>query len=197
MSRLEMSRLKCCMIGHAGVGKTSMCHAFMDKSVENIQSTMGIDFLSKTIFINDSSVHLSLWDTAGAEKYDSLMHSYIRDSHIVLIVYDVSDSQLTILKWIRVAAQYNPLVVGIIGNKNDLTTAQHEFTDILAPWERHNWTIVSATCSSRKPSSVKKIILQCVAKAINKGQVDNNKHGACQLKYVNIQHAGRKQTCCT
>ena len=44
------------------------------------QATIGIDFLSKTMYLEDRTVRLQLWDTAGQERFRSLIPSYIRDS---------------------------------------------------------------------------------------------------------------------
>jgi GTPase SAR1 family protein len=85
------------------------------------QATIGIDFLSKTMYLEDCTVRLQLWyqlflflisvirfnnllisrklivqifeisrDTAGQERFRNLIPSYIRDSSVAVIVYDVS-----------------------------------------------------------------------------------------------------------
>ncbi|MBA0562640.1 hypothetical protein Golob_007668 [Gossypium lobatum] len=61
-----------------------------------MQATIGIDFLSKTMYLEDRTVRLQLWDTAGQERFRSLIPSYIRDSSVAVIVYDVaSEYELT------------------------------------------------------------------------------------------------------
>jgi Ras-related protein Rab-6A len=48
------------------VGKTSLITRFMYDSFDNTyQATIGIDFLSKTMYLEDRTVRLQLWDTAG------------------------------------------------------------------------------------------------------------------------------------
>ncbi|KAI6078308.1 Ras-related protein Rab-41 isoform X3 [Aix galericulata] len=53
------------------------------------QATIGIDFLSKTMYLEDRTIRLQLWDTAGQERFRSLIPSYIRDSAVAVIVFDV------------------------------------------------------------------------------------------------------------
>ena len=53
-------------------------------------ATIGIDFLSKTMYLDDRTVRLQLWDTAGQERFRSLIPSYIRDSSVAVVVYDVT-----------------------------------------------------------------------------------------------------------
>ncbi|MBA0863130.1 hypothetical protein Goshw_017069 [Gossypium schwendimanii] len=67
-----------------------------DKFDTTYQATIGIDFLSKTMYLEDRTVRLQLWDTAGQERFRSLIPSYIRDSSVAVIVYDVaSEYELT------------------------------------------------------------------------------------------------------
>jgi len=65
-----------------------------DGSVASVaaQATIGIDFLSKTMHLADRTVRLQLWDTAGQERFRSLIPSYIRDSSVAVIVYDITST---------------------------------------------------------------------------------------------------------
>ncbi|NWQ62165.1 RAB6A protein, partial [Neopipo cinnamomea] len=54
------------------------------------QATIGIDFLSKTMYLEDRTIRLQLWDTAGQERFRSLIPSYIRDSAAAVVVYDIT-----------------------------------------------------------------------------------------------------------
>lgn len=75
------------------VGKTSLITRFMYDSFDNTyQATIGIDFLSKTMYLEDRTVRLQLWDTAGQERFRSLIPSYIRDSTVAVVVYDITST---------------------------------------------------------------------------------------------------------
>ncbi|RLW03268.1 hypothetical protein DV515_00006653 [Chloebia gouldiae] len=76
------------------VGKTSLITRFMYDSFDNTyQATIGIDFLSKTMYLEDRTIRLQLWDTAGQERFRSLIPSYIRDSAAAVVVYDITTGQ--------------------------------------------------------------------------------------------------------
>jgi GTPase SAR1 family protein len=60
--------------------------------VKLVQATIGIDFLSKTMYLEDRTVRLQLWDTAGQERFRSLIPSYIRDSSVAVVVYDITSA---------------------------------------------------------------------------------------------------------
>merc|ERR1719446_559297 len=120
-----MAKYKLVFLGDQSVGKTSIITRFMyDTFDNNYQATIGIDFLSKTMYLEDRTVRLQLWDTAGQERFRSLIPSYIRDSSVAVVVYDVSNrsSFLNTSKWVEDvrAERGNDVVICLVGNKTDL-----------------------------------------------------------------------------
>jgi Ras-related protein Rab-6A len=88
-----LRKFKLVFLGEQSVGKTSLITRFMYDSFDNTyQATIGIDFLSKTMYLEDRTVRLQLWDTAGQERFRSLIPSYIRDSTVAVVVYDITNS---------------------------------------------------------------------------------------------------------
>ncbi|XP_029582107.1 ras-related protein Rab-6B isoform X2 [Salmo trutta] len=111
------------------VGKTSLITRFMYDSFDNTyQATIGIDFLSKTMYLEDrtvrNSVRLQLWDTAGQERFRSLIPSYIRDSTVAVVVYDITNvnSFQQTCKWIDDVRteRGSDVIIMLVGNKTDL-----------------------------------------------------------------------------
>ena len=107
------------------MGKTSLISRFMyDKFDNSYQATIGIDFLSKTMYLEDRTVRLQLWDTAGQERFRALIPSYIRDSSVAVVVYDVSSraSFLSTTRWIdEVRTERGAdVIIVLVGNKTDL-----------------------------------------------------------------------------
>uniref|UniRef100_A0A453BJ85 Uncharacterized protein n=1 Tax=Aegilops tauschii subsp. strangulata TaxID=200361 RepID=A0A453BJ85_AEGTS len=95
-----------------------------DKFDNTYQATIGIDFLSKTMYLEDRTVRLQLWDTAGQERFRSLIPSYIRDSSVAVIVFDVASRQsfLNTSKWIEEVRteRGSDVIIVLVGNKTDL-----------------------------------------------------------------------------
>ncbi|EIE83809.1 GTP-binding protein Ryh1 [Rhizopus delemar RA 99-880] len=89
-----------------------------------IYATIGIDFLSKTMYLDDRTIRLQLWDTAGQERFRSLIPSYIRDSSVCVVVYDITSrsSFLNTSKWIDDvrAERGTDVIIVLVGNKTDL-----------------------------------------------------------------------------
>ncbi|KAL1328081.1 hypothetical protein HN51_038021 [Arachis hypogaea] len=120
-----LAKYKLVFLGDQSVGKTSIITRFMyDKFDTTYQATIGIDFLSKTMYLEDRTVRLQLWDTAGQERFRSLIPSYIRDSSVAVIVYDVANRQsfLNTTKWVEEVRQERgtDVIIVLVGNKTDL-----------------------------------------------------------------------------
>lgn len=121
-----LAKYKLVFLGDQGVGKTSIITRFMyDSFDKNYQATIGIDFLSKTMYLEDRTVRLQLWDTAGQERFRSLIPSYIRDSSVAVVVYDITNraSFLNTAKWIEDVRNErgNDVIIVLVGNKTDLS----------------------------------------------------------------------------
>lgn len=119
-----LNKYKLVFLGEQAVGKTSVITRFMyDTFDNNYQATIGIDFLSKTMYLEDRTVRLQLWDTAGQERFRSLIPSYIRDSSGAIVVYDITDrrSFLNTAKWIEDvrSERGSDVVIVLVGNKTD------------------------------------------------------------------------------
>ena len=83
---------KILIIGESGVGKTAIMQRFCENTFEPVYiSTVGVDFKPKVIKVNNKTVKMQLWDTAGQDRFRNITASYYRGTQGVLIVYDVSD----------------------------------------------------------------------------------------------------------
>ncbi|KAK0432886.1 probable YPT6-GTP-binding protein of the rab family [Armillaria ostoyae] len=119
-------RTKIVLLGDQSVGKTSLITRFMYDTFDNTyQATIGIDFLSKTMYLEDRTVRLQLWDTAGQERFRSLIPSYIRDSSVAIVVFDITNRQsfLSTTKWIDDvrSERGSDVIIVLVGNKADLS----------------------------------------------------------------------------
>jgi len=131
---MATSKYKLVLLGDQSVGKTSIIIRFTDDKFDSsYQATIGIDFLSKIMYLEDRTIRLQLWDTAGQERFRSLIPSYIRDSSVAVIVYDVTNrsSFLDCDTWIsNVRAERNAEVpIFLVGNKIDLTDKRQVSTE--------------------------------------------------------------------
>ncbi|KAJ1948900.1 GTPase Ryh1 [Linderina pennispora] len=130
----SLKKFKLVFLGEQSVGKTSIITRFMyDTFDTTYQATIGIDFLSKTMYLEDRTVRLQLWDTAGQERFRSLIPSYIRDSSVAVVIYDITShaSFAQTSKWIEDvrAERGNEVVIVLVGNKTDLNDKRQVSTE--------------------------------------------------------------------
>ena len=116
---------KLILIGNSGVGKSCILQRYIRHSFEeSYKCTIGVDFLMKSVIINGITVKLQLWDTAGQEKYKSMVSSYYRGANVALIVFDLTSrpSFDALPLWIENFYKNGPEQKNIIliGNKKDL-----------------------------------------------------------------------------
>mmetsp|Transcript_6317 Transcript_6317/g.10322 ORF Transcript_6317/g.10322 Transcript_6317/m.10322 type:complete len:211 (-) Transcript_6317:209-841(-) len=112
------------IIGDSGVGKSCLLLAYTDGRFKDIhETTIGVEFGSKTIHIDSQLVKLQIWDTAGQETFHSITRSYYRGAIACILVYDVTrrSSFEHLKKWFDDAASFggSELKFTLVGNKID------------------------------------------------------------------------------
>jgi Ras-related protein Rab-1A len=111
--------------GDAGVGKSSLMVRFSDDQFSDGHiTTIGVDFRTKLVTdVGGHHVKVQIWDTAGQERYRSIVSSYYRGAHAVIVVYDVTnrDSFDSLQRWLSDARRYaqEGTTFVIVGNKQD------------------------------------------------------------------------------
>ncbi|WP_452224062.1 Rab family GTPase [Lacinutrix chionoecetis] len=119
---------KIVLIGHFGVGKSSLIRRFVENTfTEDYKVTIGVHIFKKNIEIPEKGkdVSLVIWDLEGNDDINNTRLSYLLGTHAFIYVYDVSrsatylnlESELTFLK----EKQKNTPIM-VIGNKEDLVT---------------------------------------------------------------------------
>ena len=131
-------RYKIVFVGDISVGKSAVVNRFIKNSFSgdydvnkkliflnmNIQATIGVDFFSKRIDYKNNSLKIQIWDSAGQERYKSLIPSYVRGSSLIFILFDVSNKNTfdNLINWINFIKQINneESIMILCGNKIDL-----------------------------------------------------------------------------
>ncbi|KAI4166931.1 MAG: hypothetical protein LQ343_007634 [Gyalolechia ehrenbergii] len=86
--------LKVIILGDSGVGKTSLMNQYVNKKFSaSYKATIGADFLTKEVMVEDRLVTMQLWDTAGQERFQSLGVAFYRGADCCVLVYDVNNSK--------------------------------------------------------------------------------------------------------
>ena len=126
MKNSEGQEIKVILVGQSGTGKTSLINSAIGQQfIEGKeQSTISSSFVTKIINIDEKSYTINLWDTIGQEKFRSLTKIFIKDSKIVILVYDITvlNSFEELKFWYDTIKEVlgDTAVLGVAGNKQDL-----------------------------------------------------------------------------
>eukprot|EP00158_Paraphelidium_tribonemae_P009251 Partr_v1_DN28812_c0_g1_i2_m33635 putative member RAS oncogene family len=92
MASRKKALLKVIILGDSGVGKTSLMNQYVNKKFSNqYKATIGADFLTKEVVVDDRVVTMQIWDTAGQERFQSLGVAFYRGADCCVLVYDVNN----------------------------------------------------------------------------------------------------------
>lgn len=132
---------KIVLIGHFGVGKTSLIRRFVENAFsEDYKVTIGVHISKKTVNISDDkkSVSLIIWDLEGQDDVKKTRSSYLLGTHGFVYVFDLSrpttfknlESELKFLK-----ENYPKAPVKVVGNKMDLVNKSYltQYSSIFKP----------------------------------------------------------------
>ena len=113
-----------CLLGEAGVGKTSLLTRFCDNSFkERYNNTIGVDFRVITLKCKNIISKIHIWDTAGQERFRSLALNYINNSQGFIFVYDITNRESfnNVENWVNLALEKNNKNICnfLVGNKTD------------------------------------------------------------------------------
>lgn len=117
---------KLIIIGDSGVGKSCLLMRFGDDSyTDSYISTIGVDFKIKTVEVAGRTCKLQLWDTAGQDRFRTIVASYYRGCHGVVLVYDITDRESFehVETWHQESQRLAPRQVFylLVGTKSDRT----------------------------------------------------------------------------
>ncbi len=119
----QISRQKIILTGDVAVGKTAMINSLLgSKFNDEYEPSIGVDFFSKTLKFKGKQIKLQIWDSAGQEKFRSLIPNYIRGASLIYLVYDITNKNSFnhLPDWIKFINNIENTNIVIIGNKIDL-----------------------------------------------------------------------------
>uniref|UniRef100_A0A6V7QW57 Ras-related protein Rab11D n=1 Tax=Ananas comosus var. bracteatus TaxID=296719 RepID=A0A6V7QW57_ANACO len=116
---------KVVLIGDSAVGKSQILARFARNEFSlDSKATIGVEFQTRTLQIQQKRIKAQIWDTAGQERYRAVTSAYYRGAVGALLVYDITKRQSFdhIPRWLdelRSHADKN-IVIMLVGNKSDL-----------------------------------------------------------------------------
>jgi Ras-related protein Rab-11A len=116
---------KLIIVGDSNVGKTNIMSKYIhNKFNYTSKSTIGVEFGTKIVKIDNKKIKAQIWDTAGQERYKSITSAYYKGAKGALIVYDITNKFTfeSVDKWVQDLNSYGDknLTLLLVGNKSDL-----------------------------------------------------------------------------
>ncbi len=130
-TRLGKADVEFIVLGESRVGKSTTVAALNDRHYRNIESTIGVEFTSRTFTTRETGddllpkqIHIKVWDTAGQERYRSLIQGYFINKAAAIIMFDVTNrhSFVECKHWLSQLKRKtnNPqIVISLVANKTE------------------------------------------------------------------------------
>lgn len=202
---VQLFKGKIVVIGEYSVGKTSLSNRFVLQSAPpKTEPTIGAAFQLRTLMLPNSNhaVKLEIWDTAGSERFRSLMPMYYRDSTVALVCYDICNAKSfdRVSTWIddfRKSAEASwdgllvPMII-LVGTKSDLAaTGKREITLEVAQQFAKEEGLVHFETSARLNEGVTDVFLAAANHIVKEARAQEER-AAAQSQQNGVNGNGRK-----
>jgi small GTP-binding protein len=172
--------LKAVLLGDGGVGKSSLMQRFVNNTFDsNHYHTIGVEFLTKELVVDDVHYTLQIWDTAGQERFKSLRTPFYRGTDCCMLVYAVDDERsfLNLSMWQKEFFYYAdvedqesfPFV--IVGNKVDVDDARVD-PAMVRRWCQENGDLKHFETSAKTATNVEQAFHAAVKTLVEKNRIE-------------------------
>ena len=162
----QISRQKLIFTGDMSVGKTSIVNVLMGQKFNlEYEASIGVDFFSKTMRYKSKSFKLQIWDSAGAEKFKSLIPNYIRGASLIFLVYDITRKSTfdSLTNWLKFIYEIENTNIVIIGNKLDLKNQRAVSEEEGKKFCEENKLLSFFEVSAKEDLNVKEMLFNSIA----------------------------------
>ena len=201
---------KVIVIGDSGVGKSCLTTQAVRQNFEEFYTaTVGFEFLTFNMRINNNVLKLQIWDTCGQEVYKSLKSNFYRNSSLALILYaiDNSDSFRHAETWLNdLKQQANPNVkIFLVGNKSDLEDKRVITKEEGEKFKEEKNLDKFIETSAKTGENAQEVLLEAAkllykdylkAKNILRKAGDNDKNNENKLERKKPKNASTGKKCC-
>ena len=188
------------LIGDSGVGKTCFAERYFKNYFGTTLVSIGVDKDFKFIKIGNEEYKLTVWDTAGSERFRALPKKYFQNADGVLLLFDVIDEKSfnNVSEWIKDVNENsdkeNNVVIYILGNKIDIPERvitkekAEEFANSLGL----KYYEISCKINMNIQEIMARMIIDCYKKINNIKHIENG----FQLQNAKDGENQNKKKCC-
>jgi small GTP-binding protein len=196
---------KLILVGDSYVGKTNILSKYIKNEFnQNTKSTVGVEFGTKILKIEDKIIKAQIWDTAGQERYKSITSTYYKGAKGAFIVYDITNrlSFESVDKWIQdlnLNSDKN-ITLLLIGNKIDLED-KRDVTKEEGEEKAKSFGLAFLETSALTGENIDKVFDHMLKEVYNKITIEKKNSG--EIDYINIgnnieinDQPEKTSTCC-
>ena len=198
---------KLIVLGDISVGKTSFINRFIEnKFILEHKCTLNAENYRKTIRIDNSTIaDLTIWDTAGEERFRAFTKTFYNDAHGAFIMFDITNKNSfnKIESWIKDVQEIAPpdCVIMIIGNKTDLNHNRViEFNQLRELSEKYKtlFSEVSAKIGSNIALAFEQLTFKIIEKQKEEEKNNNKYKRKNERQSIGLKdyHAEKKEKKC-
>ena len=186
------------------VGKTSVILRYIEGDFsENVMSSIGVDFKTKQLEIDEQYIKLQIWDTAGHEKFRTITTSYYKSAQAIIILYDITEqSSFEHIKYwlieIEKFAKQGVLKI-LVGNKKDLEEKRQVSKEDVESFAQQNG-IKYIEVSAKNNINIEELFLHIVKTLMERHLNAINENlfmsGANNTVVKNNKKKDKKKKCC-
>ena len=217
--------LKVIVLGDSSVGKSSLINKIKNNKFQELPSTLSIEYHSYITSVNNYTLRMQLWDTAGQEKFNAIISNYYKGTDVGIFLYSIDNEKSfnNVEIWFKNLKENNENTLNIlIGNKRDI---ENEEGGRVVTYERAEkfaednkfYAFREISCKSKEPDELDNIleIFDEIGKYFydknkeNKNKPENNADINYQVtesmralgkkhkkKEENAQNIKKKKKCC-
>ncbi len=196
---------KLILVGDSYVGKTNILSKYIKNEFNlSTKSTVGVEFGTKILKIEDKIIKAQIWDTAGQERYKSITSTYYKGAKGAFIVYDITN-RLTfesVDKWIQdlnLNSDKN-ITLLLIGNKKDLAD-KRDVTTEEGEEKAKSFGLAFLETSALTGENIDKVFDNMLKEVYTKLTIEKKNSG--EIDYINIgnnieinDQSEKTSTCC-
>ena len=205
----NFTNYKIILLGETNSGKTTLFNKFIyNKDKYNYISSITVDDDTKNLTYKNNNYSITLYDTAGQERFRSITKAYYHMADGFLLMFDITDenSLLAVKNWIEDIKSFNNSnIFLILGNKDDL---DNKISDDVINENLGNYNHLFLKTSAIKNINVKESIEKLIDMIEDDSNLDNRNENEIRKsnsfyikknkknKNINNNHSDDKSKCC-
>lgn len=184
--------IKLLICGDSGAGKSCLLLRFCENEFNaNYITTIGLDFKVKPMLIKDEACRVQVWDSAGQDRFRTLVSTYFRGAHGIMLCYDVTeeDSFHHVRNWAQQIDSYSNADIPriLVANKIDLVS-ERLITTEEGQRLADDYKLVYCETSAKSGQGVDSAFTKLAQLAFTKSQECAAASPTCNLNLTNSEH---------